>query len=72
MLFNGVFANRFRDLSEDIRNVIVEGIRNWCIILPIDFLNDKYMKYMVWALCDKVKHDKIFLDIYIYRVLMSE
>lgn len=53
-LFDGVSAHRFRDVSEEIRAAVIEGIGNWTTMLPSDFLQDSYLKYIAWALSDKV------------------
>ncbi|PSC70800.1 sister-chromatid cohesion 3 [Micractinium conductrix] len=52
-LFQGIFAHRFRDCSEEIRATVIEGIGAWARLHPAAFLTDQYLKYIAWALSDK-------------------
>ncbi|EFN51942.1 hypothetical protein CHLNCDRAFT_139605, partial [Chlorella variabilis] len=52
-LFQGIFAHRFRDCSEEIRATVIEGIGAWVRLHPAAFLTDQYLKYIAWALSDK-------------------
>ncbi|KAL4451286.1 hypothetical protein ABPG77_009358 [Micractinium sp. CCAP 211/92] len=52
-LFQGIFAHRFRDCSEEIRATVIEGIGSWVRLHPSVFLTDQYLKYIAWALSDK-------------------
>lgn len=59
------FARRFnfqppplsvsRDGAEDIRASVIEGIGRWIRAHPADYLSDQYLKYIAWALSDKVR-----------------
>eukprot|EP00879_Flechtneria_rotunda_P009665 GHRR01010112.1.p1 GENE.GHRR01010112.1~~GHRR01010112.1.p1 ORF type:complete len:1314 (+),score=643.17 GHRR01010112.1:935-4876(+) len=51
--FTGVFSHRFRDVSDEIRAIVVESIGSWIIALPTEFLADTYLKYLAWALSDQ-------------------
>lgn len=55
LLVQGVFANRFRDVSEEIRATAIGGIGEWVKALPSVFLQDQYLKYLAWAMSDKVR-----------------
>ncbi|KAK9861473.1 hypothetical protein WJX84_003608 [Apatococcus fuscideae] len=52
-LFQAVCAHRYRDVCEEVRATVVEGIGNWVDMMPAIFLQDSYLKYMAWALSDK-------------------
>lgn len=54
-LFQNVMGNRFRDVAEEIRALVIEGIGTWIEQMPSEFLQDKYLKYVAWALSDKVR-----------------
>jgi cohesin complex subunit SA-1/2 len=43
-----------RDVSEDIRASAIGAIGQWIKLLPSMFLVDNYLKYLAWALSDKV------------------
>ena len=43
-----------RDCSEEIRACCIEGIGCWIRLMPATFLTDQYLKYIAWALSDKV------------------
>lgn len=45
---------RYRDVCEEVRAIVVEGIGNWVEMMPATFLQDSYLKYLAWALSDKV------------------
>eukprot|EP00878_Enallax_costatus_P014223 GHUV01014877.1.p1 GENE.GHUV01014877.1~~GHUV01014877.1.p1 ORF type:complete len:467 (+),score=119.45 GHUV01014877.1:76-1476(+) len=51
--FTGVFSHRFRDVSDEIRAIVVESIGSWVVVLPTEFLADTYLKYLAWALSDR-------------------
>ncbi len=53
-IFQAVSAKRFRDVAPDIRALVIEGIAHWTTSLPADFLQDQYLKYVAWALSDRV------------------
>ena len=44
-----------RDCSEEIRATVIEGIGAWVRLHPAAFLTDQYLKYIAWALSDKVR-----------------
>eukprot|EP00041_Stephanoeca_diplocostata_P021800 m.514983 g.514983 ORF g.514983 m.514983 type:complete len:1356 (-) comp21916_c0_seq2:2344-6411(-) len=53
LIFSGVIMNRYRDTSEDIRQITIEELGNWVHELPSLFLDDTYLKYLGWAINDK-------------------
>ena len=53
-IFQAVSAHRFRDVAPEIRALVIEGIAHWTSSLPADFLQDQYLKYVAWALSDRV------------------
>ncbi len=53
-IFQAVSAKRFRDVAPDIRALVIQGIAHWTTSLPADFLQDRYLKYVAWALSDRV------------------
>jgi hypothetical protein len=53
-LFDSVAAHRFRDVSEEVRTTVIEAVGQWIVLRPATFLDDKYLKYIGWALSDKV------------------
>ena len=54
-IFQAVSAKRFRDVAPDVRALVIEGIADWTSSLPADFLQDQYLKYVAWALSDRVR-----------------
>ena len=46
---------RYRDVCEDVRASVIEGIGNWIEMMPATFMKDSYLKYLAWALSDKVR-----------------
>lgn len=52
--FQAVAAKRFRDVAPEIRGVVIEGIADWTSSLPAEFLQDQYLKYVAWAMSDRV------------------
>lgn len=57
-LFDSVAAHRFRDVSEEVRTTVIEAVGQWIVQRPATFLDDKYLKYIGWALSDKVGHHR--------------
>lgn len=53
-LFQAVSAKRFRDVAPDIRALVIQGIADWTSSMPAEFLQDQYLKYVAWALSDRV------------------
>lgn len=53
-LFQPVMAHRFRDICPEIRARVIHGIGQWIKAVPATYLNDTYLKYIVWALSDRV------------------
>lgn len=47
-------AHRFRDVAPDIRAIVIQGIGTWICLNPTDFIDDQYLKYLAWALSDRV------------------
>ena len=60
-IFQAVSAHRFRDVAPEIRTLVIEGIAHWTSSLPADFLQDQYLKYVAWALSDRVCNSFIHL-----------
>ena len=56
-IWQGIFSARFRDVDADIRATVICGIGEWMSLNPADFLNDNYLKYVAWALSDRVSTD---------------
>ncbi|NWU90647.1 STAG2 protein, partial [Upupa epops] len=52
-IFKGMFLNRYRDVSPEIRATCIEEIGSWMKTYPDAFLNDSYLKYVGWMLYDK-------------------
>ena len=48
---------RFKDPSAHIRSLCVECIANLMIVMPDLFLNEIYLKYLVWSLMDRKSSD---------------
>lgn len=42
-----------RDVSEEIRAVVIDAIGHWVAAMPSAFLNDQHLKYLAWALSDR-------------------
>lgn len=42
-----------RDVSDEIRAIVIEAIGSWVVALPSEFLSDSYLKYLAWALSDR-------------------
>ena len=53
-IWQGIFSARFRDVDADIRATVIHGIGDWIAMNPADFLTDHYLKYVAWALSDRV------------------
>lgn len=47
-------AQRFRDVAEEVRANVIDAIGGWIMLRPAMFLEDRYLKYLGWALSDKV------------------
>ena len=45
---------RYRDVCEEVRASVIEGIGHWVKMMPSTFMQDSYLKYLAWALSDKV------------------
>jgi cohesin complex subunit SA-1/2 len=52
-LFKSVFTLRYRDIVPDIRIICLTELGNWMRVYPAFFLNDSYLKYYGWCICDK-------------------
>jgi len=52
VLFQGVFAHRFRDVDERVRCEVIAAIGAWAASCPSTFLSDSYLKYLAWAQSD--------------------
>lgn len=53
-LFDGIFAQRYRDVCEMVRASTTESIGEWCRLVPSLYLDDAHLKFLAWSLCDKV------------------
>ena len=53
-LFQGVFMARFRDVCEEVRASVIADIGAFIRLDPSQYLQDNYLKYLAWALSDKV------------------
>jgi hypothetical protein len=53
LVFNGVFAHRYRDVMAEIRAESVLVIGHWITTLPDQYLKDNFLKYLGWLLNDK-------------------
>lgn len=51
----GVASHRFRDISGEIRAVVISGLGDWIAAHPAAYLHDGYLKYIAWALSDRVR-----------------
>lgn len=56
-LAQGVAAHRFRDISGEIRALVISGLGSWIAAHPAAYLQDMYLKYIAWALSDRVQPD---------------
>lgn len=54
-LVQGVAAHRFRDISGEIRALVISGLGSWIAAHPAAYLQDMYLKYIAWALSDRVQ-----------------
>lgn len=52
-IFNGVFASRYRDVSERVRADCMDGLGFFLDTYPSMFLRDQFVKYLGWMLYDK-------------------
>ena len=41
-------------MCEEIRAAVIKGVGSWIHLYPAMFLKDVYLKYLAWALSDKV------------------
>ena len=53
-MLESVFVRRYRDICDLVRRETILGIGQWMTLKPDMFLNDQYLKYLAWALSDKV------------------
>ena len=53
VLFQGVFAHRFRDVDARVRGEVVAAVGAWAAAAPATFLCDAYLKYLAWAQSDR-------------------
>lgn len=53
LVFNGVFAHRYRDVMPEIRAESVLAIGHWIYSVPDHYLKDNFLKYLGWLLNDK-------------------
>ncbi len=55
MPVQGVASHRFRDISGEIRAMVISGLGDWIAAHPAAYLHDGYLKYIAWALSDRVR-----------------
>lgn len=53
-IFQSVFMARFRDVADDIRAAVISDIGTFISMDPSQYLQDSYLKYLAWAMSDKV------------------
>lgn len=53
-LAQGVAFQRFRDVSGEIRTLVIGGLGDCIVAHPAAYLRDSYLKYLGWALSDRV------------------
>ena len=61
-LFASTFRTQFefkvepacRDTSAEVRALVIRSVGGWVVEDARNFLNDSYLKYLGWALSDKV------------------
>ncbi|KAJ4773048.1 Cohesin subunit SA-3 [Rhynchospora pubera] len=53
-VFTGLFMHRYRDIEPEIRMSCIKALGVWIVDYPSRFLQDSYLKYLGWALNDKV------------------
>ncbi|EGD81544.1 hypothetical protein PTSG_02263 [Salpingoeca rosetta] len=53
LIFEGIAIHRYRDVSADIRVVVMEELGTWVTEYSEMFLDDKYLKYFGWELNDR-------------------
>ena len=51
-LFEPMVVVRFRDVSPDVRFLIISALGEWAASYPVKFLSDHYLKYIAWSLND--------------------
>lgn len=54
-LFEGIFVQRFRDVTEEVRVEAIAAIGGWIGARPSEYLEDAYLRYLGWALSDQVR-----------------
>ena len=52
--FKSIFVHRCRDIDPQIRAICMAEIGIWMKRFPENFLDDSYLKYIGWALYDRV------------------
>jgi hypothetical protein len=51
-LFEPMVVVRFRDVSPEVRFLIISALGEWAASYPVKFLSDHYLKYIAWSLND--------------------
>ena len=51
----GVSIPRARDVSAEVRATVIEGLGDWICADPVEYLTDTYLRYIGWALSDRVR-----------------
>lgn len=53
-IFLAVLSERYRDVADEIRACVIVHISKWIAAMPERFLDNRYLKFVAWALSDKV------------------
>jgi cohesin complex subunit SA-1/2 len=54
-LVASIFAVRFRDCNDEVRRTVIKSFSTWVEKAPDIYLQDTFLKYLGWALSDKVR-----------------
>lgn len=55
MIFKSIISERYRDVAEEVRATVIANIGKWVGSMPEKFLENYYLKFVAWALSDKVR-----------------
>ena len=53
LIFNSIFAHRYRDTNERIRANCTRRLGQWLLKDPVRMLEDTYLKYLGWMCSDR-------------------
>ncbi|KAM9804810.1 cohesin subunit SA-2-like [Neosynchiropus ocellatus] len=68
VIFKVVFLKRYRDIHPEIRCICMEEFGVWLKTYSSVFLNDSYLKYLGWALYDKVAEVRLRVVVALQRL----